>query len=260
MNPVGRLAEFEVPVAGRRVSCLLAEPHRPAARPALLVNLAADRHTSLLNHPYDIPVRAFLAAGHRAVSFDLPCHGERRGPSSEQGIAGMRDSLLAGEDPFAVLVADGRAVVDAMLDGGVGTPGRIVTAGTSRGGYCALRLMAADARVAGAAAFAPVTDWRTLTEFAAVSDRADVAALSLVRYAEALAGRPVWIGIGNCDKRVGTDVCISFAQAILAAEAAKGLSGSQLSLHVVPEAGHTLSDAWRQAGADFLLSLVSGPA
>lgn len=76
-NTTFNCREFSVQVRGESLKCLLAEPYRLFRRPALLLNFALDRTTTLQTAPYDITPRMFVAAGHRAVSFDLPCHGER---------------------------------------------------------------------------------------------------------------------------------------------------------------------------------------
>ena len=250
-------SEITVAVGGKRLTCLLAEPERLAAKPALVMNFASDRRSSMFESPYDIPVRAFIAAGHRALSFDLPSHGDNILPGRSEGIADCAKSLVAGDDPFARFVVEGQVVIDEMVRRDLATPGRIFVAGTSRGGYCALRLMAADPRIGGGAAYAPVTDWRVLQEFAAARDRQNVAALALPHFAAPLAGRPVWFAIGNADARVGTDACLRFALALAEAESTLGVKSSRLQFHVVPESGHSLSEPWRGAGAQFLLECAS---
>ena len=142
---------------------------------------------------------------------------------------------------------------DSLLDA---EAGRIFVSGTSRGGYCALRLMATDRRIAATAAFAPVTDWRPLEEFAAVKDRPEVASLALTNFADALAGRAVWAAIGNRDVRVGTECCLRFAEAIAQEESAQNCPSSQFVLHVVPEPGHSLADNWRRSGGEYLLAVA----
>ncbi|MEW6752077.1 MAG: FG-GAP-like repeat-containing protein [Candidatus Latescibacterota bacterium] len=107
-----------------------------------------DQRASLQQSPYDIPVRAFLSAGHRAASLDLPCHGQRRAPGRPEGIGGFCAELAQGRDLLDGFVQEGRALIDALIGERLAEPGRILTAGTSRGGYCALRLAAADPRVA----------------------------------------------------------------------------------------------------------------
>lgn len=244
----------------RKITCLLAEPDEGhlAADPALLLNFAADRRTNLCEPVYDTPVKVFVQAGHRALSFDMPHHGQRIAPGTKQGIEGFAEALRAGTDSFAIQIEDAKAAIDAVLKRGLARPGRIVAAGTSRGGYAALSLAAADPRVEAVAAYAPVTDWRDLTEFAADRQRPEVERLALKHRAAALAGRPIWIAIGNEDRRVNTLTCVEFAAALARAHEAAAVGGPAatpgLVFHLVDgEKGHTLSEVWRIAGAEFLL-------
>jgi hypothetical protein len=163
----------------------------------------------------------------------------------------MCAAFVAGADPFAQFIAQGRAVIDDCLAQGIGAQGQVYVCGTSRAGYCALRLAAADRRIAGVAGFAPVTDWRILAEFAPVRDDAAIAALALEEWAGALWARAVFLAIGNRDARVGTDACVRFALRLLEAQTASAGTGS-LALHVVQEEGHRLGDQWYAAGAEFL--------
>lgn len=229
--------------------------HRPpTTQSALLLTVASTRQASFHEDPYDIPARLFAAAGHAVVSFDLPNHGEQINAFG-QGIVGLCAAFGAGEDPFAQFVAQGQAVIDACLEQGVGTGG-VYVCGVSRAGYCALRLAAADPRIRGVAGLAPVTDWRVLSEFAAVREQPAVAALALEHWAEDLAGRPVFLTIGNHDVRVGTDCCVRFALRLLELEDQTTTGASALQLHVVKAAGHSLDARWRTAGAEFLLDQV----
>ena len=248
--------EFSVEAKGEALGCLMAEPDELSDRPVLLLNFAADRTATLKTEPYSITPRMFLDAGHRAASFDLPCHGDRADSGKPQGIAGFCAEWQRGDDVFAGFVDEGRAVIDTLINRQLADPGRIFVSGTSRGGYCALRLMAADDRIGAAAAFSPVTDWRVLKEFTPVKEAPEIAELALTRFAESVAGRAVWTAIGNCDARVGTDACLRFAEAVLRAEA--GGSSSRFVLHVVQERDHQLSTDWRRRGGEYLLDQVSG--
>jgi dienelactone hydrolase len=140
------ITEFTVEPEG--LTCALAAPPAPAPDPALLLTFSGTRQMALGRHPYDLATKAFIEAGHYALSFDLPHHGDRVEAYGE-GIAGMCAALVAGKDPFAGFVADGKAAIDACLKRGIGAGGVFVY-GISRGGYCAIRLAAADARVRGA--------------------------------------------------------------------------------------------------------------
>lgn len=249
-------SEFSITVKNQVLPVRLGEPEHLSEEPALLLNFGADRITNLETHACDIPVRAFLAAGHRVASFDLPCHGERKMAAWPQEIEGFCENFVAGTDVFADFVDEGKAVIDRLIQDGLAKPGRIFISGTSRGGYCAFRLGAADTRITAIAGYAPVTDWRALNEFETIKNQSKVAELSLVEYAQTLAGRPIWFAIGNCDNRVGTDCALRFAEALVKFESRKQLS-SRLRFHVTSDIGHTLSDFWRQKGAEFLLDMVT---
>jgi len=252
-----KITEIVVKTPGGPLTCSLAAPDGPhAARPTLLLTFGMTRHSVLTEDPHHLPAWIFTEAGHCAISFDLPNHDERIDAFSE-GIGGMCAAFLAGHDPFARFVSDGRAVIDAC--GRLGIPGsdRIVACGVSRAAYCALRLAAADRRILAVAGLAPVTDWRALSEFAAVKDRAEIAALVLDNWAVELAGRGVFLAIGSADARVSSDACVRLAQRILEEEARQGVTSSLVELHVVPSEGHSLSSDWRSAGGRFLLETTS---
>ena len=125
------ITEFVVETEG--LTCALAAPPAPAPDPALLLTFSGTRQMALGRHPYDLATKAFTDAGHCALSFDLPHHGDRVGPCGE-GIAGMCAALIAGEDPFARFVADGKAAIDACLKKGIGVNSGIFAYGISRGG------------------------------------------------------------------------------------------------------------------------------
>ena len=245
------VSELIVGSNGREITCSLARPDDSvlAVEPALLLSFSSTRQSALAEHPYDIAARAFLAAGHYVLSFDLPQHGERIGRHGE-GIDGMCRAFMAGDDPFARFVADGSAAIDACMQRGIGASGRICVCGVSRAGYCALRLAAADERIAAAAGLAPVTDWRALSEWSAVRHRPEVAALALETWAPQLGGKGISLLIGNRDDRVSTAACIRLGLRML--EAGDG-QAIHCELHVVDAPGHALPDEWRLAGAQYLL-------
>ena len=101
--------------------------------------------------------------------------------------------------------------MDYLITNGYTDPAKTNVCGTSRGGFAALHFAASDARVKCVAAFAPVTDLAVLSEFDGVGQKLSVRALALTEQTKNLAGRNIWLVIGDRDKRVGTDSAIDFA-------------------------------------------------
>ena len=250
-----KITEIVIATPDSPLACSLAAPEGvPATEPSLLLTFGMNRQSALNEDPHDLPARIFTEAGHYALSFDLPNHGGRIDAFGE-GIGGMCAAYIAGSDPFARFVADGRAVIDACHRFGIAGSDRVVACGVSRAAYCALRLAAVDRRILAVAGLAPVTDWRALSEFASVKDRPEIAALALDNWADELAGRAVFLAIGNADARVGSDACGRLALRILEEEARRGVPSSLVELHVIPSEGHSLSSEWRSAGGRFLMRM-----
>ncbi len=248
---------IERPYGKLKVSVISPPAEKLADNPLLLMNFSADRESALPGGRYGTITKPFLDEGHRVVSFDLPAHGERVGKYGS-GIAGLSASVGAGEDPFAVFIEDGKAVMDELIKRGLAQSGRIVLCGVSRAGYCVLRLAAADKRVAAVSALAPVTDWRALKEFNAIKDMKGMAAQALENFAGKLVGRPVYVAIGNADTRVGTEACTRFILALNKAEAKHPSIQSKLRYLVVDDSkNHSLNTPWRKEGIQFLLHPIT---
>jgi hypothetical protein len=100
---------------------------------------------------------------------------------------------------------------------------------------------AADPRFRVVAALAPVTDLARLTDFRGLEDSPIVRSLALVRRSETLAGRRIWIAIGNHDERVGADSAIDLARRIAAFGSESNPAGT--TLLVGPWPGHGMFGA-----------------
>jgi dienelactone hydrolase len=231
-------------------------PHQLAEDPLLLLHLTGPKETAFYEEPYRTTTRQFLDQGHRVVSFDLPSHGTRVDHFGDS-LIGFCNAFVAGQDPFLMFIAEAKAVIDHCLAAGLVRAERIVVSGTSRAAYMALRLMAAEPRIAAAAAIAPVTDWRALSEFAAAAHRPDVAALHLSEFAAAMVGRPVFIIIGNHDTRVSTASCCQFYIALTQANAVQGHDDALINFQVLDVPGHFSPDGWHQQGDHFLLDRMT---
>jgi dienelactone hydrolase len=165
--------------------------------------------------------RLLAARGFLCVSLDAPCHGKDNPEKFTNALAGWAERLKNGGDLIHGFTAKCRKVLDHLIAEGYADPSRIAACGQSRGGFLALHVMAADPRISAAAAFAPVTDLLALGEFKGLERSAAVTSLALAKSADRLAGRPVWICIGNKDRRVDTDAAIAFTRAVVEASVAQ---------------------------------------
>jgi pimeloyl-ACP methyl ester carboxylesterase len=197
--------------------------------------------------------------GYRCVSLDLPAHGNRSHDATKSGLAGWR--LLADEGVDFVAANNARlsSVLDHLIDTGLTNPEFVSACGTSRGGFLAIHFAAHDSRIRAVAAFAPVTDPAQLNEFAGASENPLVRKISLEQKAEELAGRGVWLVIGDQDERVNTRSAIQFASAVSAAAADKKID-SRLELHIMPEpGGHKTPAGSAGRAAEWIHNQLSPP-
>ena len=208
--------ELTLKVNGKETLAILRTPIRRAVRPALLINLAADVKSALGGDYFRIVPDIFLAAGHRVVSFSLPCHGERVNEYGE-GIEGWANSIKAGIDVFADIRATGAALIDLCLERGLAYGETIVIDGTSRAGLAALHILSAESRIAAAAIHAPVTYIPAVTEYHGTEENPMVKRSNASTLVPQLADKPLFIAIGSSDLRVGAEHCFEFYAALRAA-------------------------------------------
>lgn len=188
--------------------------------------------------------------GYLSVSLDVPSHGEDK-PAG--GLGGWRTSMESKDnfvDRFAKRASD---VLDHLIKEGYTDPKKVVASGTSRGGFIALHFAAREPRVHTVVAFAPVIDLLAVTEFKGLENNDLAKELNLLRHADKLADRRVWICIGNQDARVNTDDTIAFTR--LAVKAAKAPSKVvPIELHVMPTAIHRIHATAHEEAAAFVLA------
>ena len=208
--------------------------------PAPLLFVLGGTIEDTLGVPYFRQCGNQLAAqGCVCVSVDMPCHGNEQRAGEPAGIEGWRYRCEQGENIATDVAMRLSAVLDHLLETGAVDPERIAACGTSRGGFMAMHFAALEPRVKCVAAFAPVADLTVLREFQGIKERKVVDSLTLTNHADRLAGRGVWLIIGDRDDRVGTDQTIELARRITAAALEKKVP-ALVDLHVVAEPqGHT---------------------
>jgi dienelactone hydrolase len=222
---------------------------KPAAPAPTLFIFALDARGTLASDVYRRAGNRLAPKGFLCVSVDLPCHGAQHRPDEPKELAGWRHRVDAGEDPMADLARRVKSVLDYLIAERYSDPERIAACGTSRGGFSALHVAAADPRIKCVAAYSPVSDLKALREFKGAEQSPLVKQLAVANHADRLAGRAVWIAIGDQDQRVDTDASIALARALSTAAARKKLP-RHVELHVTPADGHnTPADAPQQSAA-----------
>jgi dienelactone hydrolase len=187
------------------------------------------------------------------VSVDVPGHGAERKRDEPEGIDAWRARLESGEVFLPEYLGRVSSVLDFLIQNRYTDPDSVSVCGTSRGGFVALHFAACDARVKRVAAFAPVTNLAVLREFQGMADKSLLQSVSLSRLTDKLVGRPVWLTIGNCDNRVGTDETITFMKEVVAASVARNRIPT-IELHIKPSIGHSAPARAHEDAAAWLLS------
>ena len=230
----------------RAVKGIIASPPKDklAPDPALLLSIGGPA-THLLP-PNDQPAKYFWSRGHRVVSFDFEI--------MPWDLNEFREIILKGPDPIAEFITQAKAVLDYCIQQKWARQDRIVVTGISRFGYLGFRLMAADERLKIGAAFAPVTDWRDLSEFHNCVDRKEVIDLQLARFAPQLAGKKLYLSIGNHDERVNTLNCCRFFLDLNTENEKRGLGASLVDFLVTADVGHTCGDESFERGLETVLN------
>ncbi|MEN3943716.1 alpha/beta fold hydrolase [Prosthecobacter sp. SYSU 5D2] len=230
------------------------------AEPAPLLFILSGDQDETLSSKYFRQAGQFLAnEGVVCVSVDLPCHGQDARPD-EKGLTGWRRRCDKGEDFVAEVTGRLSAVLDHLIKEDIADPERIAASGTSRGGFIATHFAIADARVKHVLAFAPLADLARITEFKGAEDLPLVQKLSLEKNASILAGRSLWLVIGDRDDRVSTESVVRFARAVTQTTL-ETKSPAAVDLHVIAEPrGHTVPAGYAELGAAWLRKKFDLPA
>jgi dienelactone hydrolase len=238
--------------SGVRYGVRGAKPNSPA--PTLFV-LASTLESSLQSKEFNDIGNRLAEKGFLCVALDAPCHGKDVKAGEPDGLRGWRARLEKGVDLVPGFAAQCSAVLDHLVRERYTDPARVAVCGTSRGGFLALHWAAAEPRVQCAVAFAPVTNLLALREFNGMDRHAATQALNLERHADKLAGRPVWVCIGNHDERVSTDDVIRFTRRVVAASVA-AQKKPLVEIHVMPSPGHTIHPTAHAEAAAWALARI----
>lgn len=222
----------------------------PKPAPTLFV-LATSLEGALTSADFNKVGHLLARDGCLCVSLDLPGHGVDAKSGKPAGLGGWQARLKNGDDLVGAFTKQTSTVLDHLIKEGYTAADRVAVCGTSRGGFMALHWAAAEPRVGCAVGFAPVSDLLVLTEFRGMEKHAPTRSLALIEHARKLAGRPVWVCIGNHDTRVGTDQLIAFTRKVVEASVAEKKT-ALVELHVMTSAGHRIHDTAHEEAAAWI--------
>ncbi|MBB73669.1 MAG: hypothetical protein CMJ75_04040 [Planctomycetaceae bacterium] len=173
------------------------------------------------------------------VTLDPPCHGASQRPGEPAHLVGWAHRVKQGQDLIGPFVKRCRQVLEFLITEGYSDPASFAACGTSRGGFCALHLAAAEPRIRVVTAISPVTNLLALREFKGVEPRL-VQELNVANLAQKLGTRPLWLSIGAKDQRVSTADCTNAARQLKAASLRRqaGNQAATVDLVIAPVDGH----------------------
>lgn len=237
---------------GVRFAVIGERPSQPA--PTLFV-LQGSLESIEGEPTYTKVVRILSGSGFIGVALDAPAHGENMRVGEPPELKGWRARVERGEDFVSSFVGHARSVLDYLIAEGYTDPEKVAACGTSRGGFLAFHFAAMEPRIKLVAGISPVTDLMALQEFEGIPASEGAGKLSLAKLALQLAGRRVWVSIGNHDLRVGTDRAIEFTRALVtnAAPPRRTDAVIPVELLVSPTAGHANIDAAHELLAAWII-------
>lgn len=243
-----KIVEKETP-AGTRFGLIGDKGAAPA--PTLFI-FAGDVRNSLTSLDYNKVGMIAGQHGFLCVALDVPGHGKDVRPGEPTNLAAWRARIEKGDDWLGELAKKTRDVLDYLVKEGYTDPERVAVAGTSRGGFIASHMAAAEPRFKAVIAFAPVTELLVVNEFKSTSKPEAMRALDLSHLAGKLAGRSYWLCIGNNDLRVGTDEAIAFTRKLVAAALA-AKKHADVNVVIAPSLGHSIHKTAHDEAAAWLL-------
>ena len=208
---------------------------------------------------YTEVARLLAPQGWISVILEPPCHGEDARDDEPKQLDGWR-FRVENDRPFLdAFNARATAVLDELIQQKLTDPDRVAACGTSRGGFVAYHFAAAEPRIKAVAGFSPVTRLTALREFSTFTQLEKVEPLNAISLAPKLAGKAVWLSIGNNDARVSTDDAIAFTRAVVAASATADSPNALIpvDLIVARSSGHSKIDRAHELLAIWLQEQLS---
>lgn len=232
----------------------LSKEKPPSPAPTLFI-FAQSIEANLSKDEFFEVGRIVEQRGYICASLDVPCHGSDKREGEPVGLDGWRFRIENGENPFERFASQSSQVLDYLIEQEYSDPANIAVCGSSRGGFAAAHFAAKDQRVRSIIAMSPVTKLSALREFNGLEDHALTNSTSLIHLSEELAGRSLWLIIGNRDSRVSTDFSVEFAESVVqtSSKTTQDTNLIDVSLQVLPSLGHHCPDRTHEMAAEWLL-------
>ena len=230
------------------------------ASPAPTLLVFAHGIEEMKRQPIYTQVAAILSKqGWISIIVEPPCHGEDARDGEPVQLEGWRHRLEKEEDFISAFNAKASAILDVLVKEKISDPERVAVCGTSRGGFLAYHFAASDSRIKAAAGISPVTRLTALREFSTTSHREKAEQLNVANLAAKLAGRAVWLSIGNNDARVNTDDAIAFTREVVRATARPETPNAMIPVELLvgQASGHSKIDQAHELLAAWLTSRIS---
>ena len=249
--------KFTVIFNGNEIPCRIDTPGYANSDGLLLLLIAGGADETLDDFMFQCPAIPFWAAGYPVLSFDLPCHASRILSGQGEGIEGFANLYKINADIFDNITAECSAVLDAVIQKGYTSAGKIAISGCSRGGYFAFRAMANDDRIAAISAICPVTSWCVLHEFERYKNDNSLIMTDISHFVSQIVGRYCHVVIGCDDKRVSSESCKRFFRLLSDENEKLGFGRNIVRLDVTDDIEHTVSACKREESGVFLLNSLT---
>jgi esterase FrsA len=220
-----------------------------------LFYFALSAKDSLTLAPFNQPVAYLSHFPLRVFSLTLPGHGGTTPPN--EALLHWAQEIAQGNDIITPFIDQVCLAVEKLTQEGLLLPEKMAVAGLSRGGFMAVHAAARIEAFKTILGFAPLTKISRSKDFVSVKNHPLVQALDLDHLVEKISDRTFRFYIGNRDKRVGTERCFNFAQALTESAFHKKIRSPQVELIITPAIGyqgHGTPQESFHAGAQWILS------
>jgi hypothetical protein len=182
---------------------------------------------------YNQPVAFLSHYPMRIFSLSLPGHD--LGVPQNQALRSWATSLAHGDNVIEKFLDRALAALAFLERHEALLPGKVASAGLSRGAFIATHLAARTEMISDVLGFAPLT---ALSYTEAFKNVPIVPSLDLEHIIPHLIGKKIRYHIGNHDTLVGTERCFHFIHALSQASYAHKIRSPQVELILYPSIGH----------------------